>query len=905
MKRTLGFLKWSYDCLSNYFGKSGAPDKLPATTHPPMVSVTGDVEKAELEQALALLQAGKLDEAGARYRSLLQVYPNQSEALHFLGVVEAQRQNLVEAAALIGRAIEINPENAAAHSNHGNVLKALKRNEDALVSYDRALTLDPGWVEALNSRGCVLGELGWHEEALMSYERALKIAPDHMDVLINRGLSLMAMMRNQEALADFDRALTINRDHVRALFCRGVALVALGRHQAALLNFDRALDINPHHAEALSNRGNLLALLARHQHALENFDRALAIYPANFDALSNRGSVLLAMGRREEALASYDRALNISPDSAAVLCNRGKVLGELNRYVDALASYDRALAVQSDFEEAFNGRGVVLARLNRHADALVSYDRAVGLKPGYADAFSNRGNLLAYLDRLDESLASHDRALEIMPDSVVFLSNRGDVFRRMRLPEKAAQDYSRVLELDPGYEYALGHKLYANIQVCNWAQYDADRSRLVEYLREGRRACLPFSLLALTDSAEEQLICAQTFVAHKHPPMARALWAGERYRHKRIRIAYLSADLYCHVVTALIGDLFENHDKSRFEVSAWSFGPDVEDEMRAKLRKSFEHFNDVGHMTDLGVATMLRTQEIDIAVDLNGFTTHCRPDIFAHRAVPIQVGYLGYIGTMGADYMDYIIGDAEVIPVEHEAFYSEKVARLPDTYQVNSVRVVAECVPGRAEAQLPETGFVFCCFNNSYKITPEFFDIWMRLLKCVDGSVLWLSENSATVSRNLRLEAAARGVSAERLVFATRVLPPAYLARYRLADLFLDTLPYNAGTTASDALWTGLPVLTCRGNAFPGRMAASLLRAIGLPDLITSNLADYETLALKLATTPDMLADIKSRLARNRSTHPLFDMDRFSRHLESAYVTMYERYQRGESPQSFSVQPAR
>ena len=737
----------------------------------------------------------------------------------------------------------------------------------------------------------------------MSYGRALKVSPGYVDVFINRGHSLMAMKRNQEALGDFDQALTISPEQVRALFFRGVTLAALGRHQEALLSFDRVLDVEPGNSEALFNRGKVLAALARHQDALENYGRALAIMPAYVDALSNRGSVLLTMGHREEALASYDEALTIYPDHAAVLYNRGKVLGELGRYVDALASYDRALAVQSDFAEALNERGIVLTRLNRHTEALASYDCAIALNSRYADALSNRGNLLANLKRLDDALASHDRALEIFPNSAVFLGNRGYVFRTMNLPEKVAQDFSRVLELDPGYEYAFGHKLYANIQVCNWAQYDADRIRLVEHVREGRRACLPFPLLAVTDSAEEQLICAQTFVAHKHSPMTKALWTGERYRHKRIRIAYLSADLYYHVVTTLIGDLFEHHDKSRFEVSAWSFGPDVEDAVRAKLRKSFEQFNDVGHMTDLEVATMLRAREIDIAVDLNGFTTHCRPDIFAHRAVPIQVNYLGYPGTIGADYMDYIIGDAEVIPEEHEAYYSEKVVRLPDTYQVNSLRVVAERTPSRAEAQLPETGFVFCCFNNSYKITPEIFDIWIRLLKCIDGSVLWLSESSATVSRNLRLEAAARGVSAERLVFATRVLPPAYFARYRLADLFLDTLPYNAHTTASDALWAGLPLLTCRGNAFPGRVAASLLRAIGLPDLITTNLADYEALALKLASTPDLLAEINSRLARNRSTHPLFDMDRFSRHLESAYVTMYERYQRGEPPQSFSVAP--
>jgi len=307
-------------------------------------------------------------------------------------------------------------------------------------------------------------------------------------------------------------------------------------------------------------------------------------------------------------------------------------------------------------------------------------------------------------------------------------------------------------------------------------------------------------------------------------------------------------------------------------------------------------------ISDNDVAAMLRAQEIDIAVDLKGYSKGCRPAIFAQRAVPVQVNYLVYPGTMGADYMDYIIGDREVIPEGDDVFYAEKVVRLPDSYQVNSARRVNTAKnPGRAAAKLPESGFVFCCFNNNYKITPDIFDVWMRLLDRIDGSVLWLLEGNAAASRNLRLEAEARGVRAERLVFAPRMPPSDHLARHRLADLFLDTLPCNAHTTASDALWAGLPVLTCRGTAFPGRVAASVLRAIGLPELIAENLDDYEALAFKLATTPALMADLRTRLARNRTTYPLFDIDRYRRHLESAYVAMYERYQRGEPPHSFSV----
>ena len=726
-RRLRVFIRSCYEQLRSWFGSLAESQ----SSRPAPIAGTADMGHDEFGEALTYLQQGQLDAAESIYRTLLNRQPDNADALHFLGVLQAQRRNLAEAAELIGRALALDPGNAAAHSNCGNVFRMLARNEDALASYDRALALDPESVE------------------------------------------------------------------VRI----------------------------------------------------------------------NRGDVLLDLGRQEAALASYDSVLAIKPDSAKVL----------------------------------NDRGVALGHLRRRTEALDSFDRAVACSPGFAEAHNNRGALLAEMGQHDEALASYDRALTIRPDAAGFLNNRGDLLRVMGLYELAAQDYSRLLELKPEYDQALGHKLYVDMQICSWKHYNADRQRLLRQVRDGK-SILPFTVLVLSDSGAEQLQSARTYVSQKYAMAAKPLWTGERYRHDRIRIAYLSADFYWHATTHLMVELFERHDKERFEVSAWSFGPDVRDNMRDRLQKAFEQFIDVRGKSDDEVATMLRDQEIDIAVDLKGYSKGCRPAVFAQRAVPIQINYLVYPGTTGADYMDYIIGDIDVIPEGDEDFYTEKVVRLPDSYQVNgSKRVNAEKIPGRAEVKLPESGFVFCCFNNNYKITPDVFDIWMRLLDRVEGSVLWLLEGNAAASRNLRLEAKARGVGAERLIFAPRMSPSNHLARHRLADLFLDTLPCNAHTTASDALWAGLPVLTCRGAAFPGRVAASLLRTIGLPDLIAESLDDYEALAFKLATTPDLMADIRLRLERNRMTYPLFDTDRFRRHIESAYVTMYERYQRGEPPHSFAV----
>lgn len=785
-------------CLRNLracFGKSAAPLSLP----PAASSEVGHAKPDASSDAFALLQQGRLDDAELIYRTILQQQPGNADALHFLGVLQAQRLNLAEAAALIDQALVLDPDNATVHSNRGNVFRMQGRNEDALGSYERALVLAPESVEARINCGDVLFDLGRHEEALAGYDSLLSLMPDHRDLHIRR--------------------------------CR----------------------------------------------------------------------VLKALRRFEEALTGYDRALAIMPDDPETLFHRGQVLGLLQRHADAVDSYDRALALKPDSANILNDRGIVLGHLQRRAEALASFDRALACNPGFAEAHNNRGALLTNMGRHDEALASYDRALALRPDATGFLNNRGDLLRVMGLHERAARDYSRLFELDPAFDQALGHKLYTNLQICSWKNYHADRQRLLAAVRSGK-SFLPFTVLVLSESGAEPLQAARVYAAQKYPMAVRPLWTGERYRHDRIRIAYLSADFYLHATALLMVELFERHDKERFEVSAWSFGPDVRDNMRERLQKSFEQFHDVRGMSDSEVATMLRAREIDIAVDLKGYSKGCRPAIFAQRAVPIQVNYLVYPGTMGADFIDYIIGDKDVIPEGDEIFYAEKVVRLPDSYQVNGLgRVKSAKIPGRADANLPESGFVFCCFNNNYKITPDIFDIWMRLLNRVEDSVLWLLEGNAAATRNLRMEAEARGIRAERLVFAPRMSPSDHMARHRLADLFLDTLPCNAHTTASDALWAGLPVLTCRGGSFPGKVAASVLRAMGLPELIAENLDDYEALAFRLATTPDFMAGIRERLAQNKSTYPLFDPDRLRRHIESAYVTMHERYQKGESPQGFSV----
>lgn len=607
-------------------------------------------------------------------------------------------------------------------------------------------------------------------------------------------------------------------------------------------------------------------------------------------------------GDLERAKCLYQEALALAPERPSVMNNLATVLVGLKKFPEAGLLCEKLLDMNPEDETALVNLGICQLKLGSTGAALRSYEKALQLKPDCPEALSNRGGALLELKRPQEALESCNLALALRPDYAEALDNRGAALLSLNRYEELIECYKRLVEINPDYDYARGCLLRAQMQICEWADYESGVARILEDIRAGRRADTPFNLLAISESATDQLNCSRMLVAHEYPAPPQPVWRGERFSHDKIRVAYVSADLHNHAVAHLIAGLLEAHDKTRFDITAISLGPDTNDEMRTRLRKAFNRFIDVRNRNDREVALLLRSLETDIAVDLQGLTKDCRPGILAHRAAPVQVNFLGYPGTMGADFIDYIIADEFVIPRSEQRQYSEKVVYLPDCFQPNdSKRKIGERTPTRAEAGLPEAGFVFCCFNNSYKIRPEVFDVWMHILRRVENSVLWLLGENDTAIANLRREAQSRRVESGRLVFAKRVNVQDYLARYRLADLFLDTLPFNAGTTGSDALWAGVPLVTCAGEAFAARMAGSLLRAVGLPEMITRCWSDYEALALKLATDGKLLADIKARLARNRATCPLFDTDRFRGHIEAAYFTMWERVQRGESPASFSV----
>ena len=825
--------------------------------------------QAIFQQALTLHQQNQFEQAQILYEEILKVHPNHFDVLHLLGVVALQTKKAQKAVALIGKAIKINPHNPAFYNNQGLALKELNQIEAALASYDKAIALKPDFAQAYNNRGIALKDLKLLDAALASYDQAIAIEPWYAEAHSNRGNALKELQQFEAALASCDQAIALKSDN----------------------------------ATAYSNRGNALHELKQFSAALASYDQAIAIEPYYAEAYSNRGVTLKELKQFEAALASCDKAIAIKPDNAAAYSNRGNILHELKQFNAALASYDQAIALKSDYAEAYNNRSTALYDLRQFEAALASCDKAIAIKPDYAEAYNNRGLVLYELKQPDAAVTNYNQAITIRPDFAEAYNNRGNALKKLQQPEAVLASYDQALALKPDYDFLYGIRLHAKMHICAWLDAEKQLAELIQKIYRDERATSPFPILALSTSLPLQRKSAEIWVKEKYPANLELGNISRSIKGAKIRLGYFSMDFRDHPVSFLTAELFEIHDRNRFEVIAFSFGSDTKDEMRQRLEGAFDKFVEVREKSDREIAEMARLLEIDIAIDLAGHTADSRTGIFAMRAAPIQVNFLGYSGTMGADYMDYLIADRQLIPEEAEIHYSEKVVYLPSFQPNDRKRKISDRVFTRAELGLPETGFVFCCFNNNYKITPSTFAGWMRILRQVEGSVLWLSKSSPAAVNNLRQEAVARGVEARRLVFAECLpLSEDHLARQRAADLFIDTFPYNAHTTASDALWAGLPVLTCPGEAFASRVAASLLTAIEMPELITRTPDEYEALAVELATNPERLRAIRQKLERNRLTTPLFDSRLFTRHLEEACAQMYERWHADLPPEHIHVE---
>jgi len=702
-------------------------------------------------------------------------------------------------------------------------------------------------------------------------------SPTRDQSLSQQAVLLHRSGRLDEAERLYLAALAADARDAMALHFLGVLRAQQGRLTEALEKIDAALTLTPDDAEARLNRANVLKSMGRSEEALADYDLALALKPGWAQAENNRGTVLQALGRFEEARAAYDRALANNPDYPEALNNRGSVLEDLNRPAEALAAYDQALRLAPRFATAFNNRGSALLALGRFADALSCFERALSLRPGDAEFLNNRGNALLALGRHEEALAAYDRALAVRPDYPDAFNNRGNALQSLKRHEEALASFDKA-----GSPEALAGAAMAALDLCDWSRTAQIGQEMEKRIRAGAPLS-PWMLLGYSEDAALQRQCAGN-VIRAHFPAPRPALAGGPYRHDRIRLAYLSSDVGHHPVATQVVDVIERHDRSQFEVIGIATNPDDGSPQRRRLVAAFDRFLDAHQQTPEALAAALRELEVDILVDLNGHTKGDHFEVLSHRPAPVQATWLGYAGTTAAPFVDWLIADAVVAP-DGSAF-TEKLALLPNSFFPSDTSRKIGTAPSRLDAGLPAEGFVFCCFNNSWKITAPVFGRWMSLLREIPASVLWLKQTGAKTKANLLAAAQSHAVAPERLIFAGPAALDVHLARHRLADLFLDTAPYGAHATACDALWAGLPVLTRRGTAFASRVASSLLTAMGLAELIAENWDDYEATALTLARDPARLSDLKQKLAAAHGTAPLFDTPRFTRDLETLYRTI-------------------
>jgi predicted O-linked N-acetylglucosamine transferase (SPINDLY family) len=663
----------------------------------------------------------------------------------------------------------------------------------------------------------------------------------------------------------------------------------------------QALIISPSHPDALRFMGLIAAFREDWELALKFINRALHSNPENGIIYSNKGYIFGGLGRHQDALDCYDKAIKLAPNYSEAHNNKGNVFQDLGKFEDALDCYDNAIKLDPNYAEAHSNKGNALRSLGRFLDAIQSYESALKIMPNLKDAFLGAGHAFFHLRDYPNALFCYDRVLLLDEKNMSANLCKGDIFYFDNNYSQALACFEKALKYDPNNGAAFGMALNCRLQMCDWKGYEDHIKTLMARIGDGIKGISPYVAIALSDDPKFIKDLTASFVQDLNQIEPLPFKDMGRCSEK-IHLGYFSADFHNHATAFLAAGLFERHDKSKFKLTAFVLGKNQPDSMRERLTVAFDELVDVSNLSDKEVAELSRSMNVDIAIDMKGLTQDSRPQIFAYRAAPVQVSYLGYPGTMSSSFMDYLVADKTIIPESLQTCYEEKIIYMPNSYQVNDEsRALFKSKQSRLEFGLPEKGFVFCCFNNGYKISPGIFSCWMRILLATKGSVLWLFDGYHSVAENLRAIAKKNNVDPARLIFAKRMEQTEHLARYQMADLFLDTFPCNAHTTASDALWAGVPILTIRGNSFSARVATSLLNAIGLPELAVSNEHDYEVLAKELANNPSKLHGIKHRLDINKSTYPLFNTELFVRHLEDAYIQIFERYQSKLSPEHICI----
>ncbi len=875
-----------------------------ARTDAPRKPDGGSLAEADMPNSYAahkkrgneLLAQGRLEEAAECYRKAVSVNPGYAEGFLNLGFVFSELKFYEDAERYLEQAVQINPALADAYYILGNIAQARGNLGVAIAHFEKTLDLRPGFEIVYSDLYLMLLQSGQFEKARKVIQQGLSLFPQSAQFHCYLGNLYVDESKFEQAIKCYRNALLIQPDNVEVQVRLGNALTELGYPDEALACYRKALALRPDSPAICNNLANLLRDQGNLDEAEACYQQALALNPDDAGVHSNLGTVFLDRAKLDKAQACYRRALALDPNCTDALNNLGIVFREQGNLNEAVDCYHKALSIRQDSSEIYNNFGNVLRDLGNLQEALDCYSKALELKRDDPDVLNNLGVVSQERFCLDEAVDYFSRALTLKPDFSTAHNNLGFVFQDQGNLDKALACFRQAVTLMPEFHAAKTNMLYVMQQICEWKELGT----LSEQVRRGVREITsptienqiaPFSFLAVSGSTPaEQLRCATNWAQGKFQSWIAQEMGFEFKREPKpkLHIGYLSADFRNHPVAQLMAEVFELHDRGHFQITAYSFGPDDGGALRKRLEKAFDRFVDISDFTHDNAAKKIYEDHVDILVDLMGYTKHFRSAILALHPAPLQVNYLGYAGSMGASFIDYLIADRFVIPPDQREHYAEKMAWLPDCFMPRDSSCRRFAAPSRKDCGLPDEAFVFCSFNPSYKINPSIFDIWCDLLRAVPGSVLWLSASNPIAQSNLVREAESRGVTADRIIWAPREnLVEDHLARVQCADLFLDTSPYNAHTTCSDALWMGLPVVTCVGETFPSRVAGSLLTALGVPELITYNLESYHALALELATDKSKYANIRSKVIANRESAPLFDSRKFTRDLENLYRQMW------------------
>ena len=870
----------------------------------------------QFQEGLKLHQSGNLAQAKLIYDELNEIESDRFEILHFLGTLEAQMGNHSRAIELLKKAITINSSISDTFSNLGNALIEIEDFASAVVCYDHSIALNANRPNDFCNRGIALLQLKQFNDSIESFNTAINLNPNLASAHLNLGNCLIQQGQFEQAIKSYEKSISLNSKNPICYFNIGLAFVNLQKYHEAIAKFEITIGLMPDFDLAYLCKGDALFELNEKKQAVSYYQKSISLNPNRHEAHFNIGIVELELRNYQNAIHFFNNAVNLNPKFADAYAGIGVAHLTSCNYMEAINSLTKAIEINSNDPGFYLNRSNAFAELRKYDEAFADLDKAIEIKSDYYHAYSNRGHiLLAHLNRPEAALVMFEVAIGLKPDFLEAIINRAEALNRIGELEKARDSFLQALEIDSNAPYMIGKCIHYKMKLCDWTNISEGLSIYKSMLENNLPATVPFEALNFTDDPDLHCKSAQLHIDSKYRTNLNHGDIPKRAPNEKLRIGYYSADLFYHPASIWLAEQLENHDKSKIELYAFCTRSII-DPMRLRLEAAFDQWIDVTMMSDLDIVDLSRKLKIDIAIDLNGHTAAGRTGIFASRAAPIQLNYLGYPGTMGAQYYDYVILNT---PTQEENIQSwrpymmESVAYVPCGSTYDRQRSLSEEVLSRDQFGLPENVFVFTCQNGCQKLLPEVFGIWMDILKAVPDSVLWLLKPNDTALKNLINEAEKQGVESKRLIFSAREVVlnheekkrvGRYLASYKLADLFLDTWPYNAGTTAVDALWAGLPVLTKSGNALSARMADSALRAIEVPELITFTNNEYLKLAIELANNVEKLNSIKDKLKRNRLTTKLFDPVGNTRHIENAYFEMYRRYQEGLNPEDFVIYPS-